>query len=209
MRDSAHRRRIGLAIVVAGVAVIAAVVVLVAGDDEQVAAQPARLVLRDAATRQRRGCDHRPHFTIYTLGERFRGQDATRLADRCEAHADAVEVFYGPCREGGESGCVYDVSVRSQPVCLRPRELDLTFNGPPGGDLTGRRTVTVLRGVPAAIFDYTIVMMSRDTLITISADAGPARQAVDALRPADGATTLPKPDASVVAGRLRNRQCPA
>jgi hypothetical protein len=72
--------------------------------------------------------------------------------------------------------------------------------------------VTTLRGVPAAISDYSIVLMTRDTLITISADAKPAREAVDALRAAAGVTpsgtTLPKPDASVVGGKLRNRQCP-
>jgi hypothetical protein len=176
-------------------------------------AEQARVVLRDAANRQRRGCDHRLNFRVYTLGDRFNGKYATQFSNRCETHADEVFVFYGPCRKGGESGCGYDVYVATQPACLRPRELDLTFNGPPSGDLTGRRTVTTLRGVPAAIIDYTIVLMTRDTLITISADAKPAREAVDALRPAAGvapsATTLPKPDASVVGGKLRNRQCPA
>jgi hypothetical protein len=211
MRRFAHRRRADLAIVAAGVALgIAIILVAVARDDKPTPGQQARLVLRDAASRQRRGCHHRPDFRIYTLGARFRREDVTRLLDRCETHADEVEVFYGPCRDGGESGCGYDVSVRSQPACLRPRELDAMFNAPPEPDLSPR-TITTIRGVPAVIGEGQIVLMTRDTLITVQADG--ARSAVDALRPAAGAalsaSPLPKPDAAVIGGRLRNRQCPA
>jgi hypothetical protein len=211
MRRFAHRRRVVLAIVAAGVVLAVAIsLVSVAEDDKPAPRQQPRLVLRDAASRQRRGCDHRPDFRIYTLGERFRGEDATRLLDRCETHADEVEIFYGPCRDGGESGCGYDVSVRSQPACLRPRELDAMFNARPDPDLFPR-TITTVRGVPAAIGEGQVVLMTRDTLITVEADGAPS--AVDALRPAAGAvlraSPLPKPHASVVGGRLRNRQCPA
>jgi hypothetical protein len=211
MLRMAHRRRVVLAIIATGVAVVVAVILVsVAKDDKPTPAEQARLALRDAASRQRRGCDRRPDFRIYTLGERFRRENATRLLDRCETHADEVEMFYGPCRDGGESGCGYDVSVRSQLACLRPRELDAMFNAPPEPDLSPR-TITTIRGVPAVIGEGQIVLMTRDTLITVQADG--ARSAVDALRPAAGAALsanpLPKPDAVVVGGRLRNRQCPA
>ncbi|HMJ37885.1 MAG TPA: hypothetical protein VK501_28510 [Baekduia sp.] len=175
MRRFAHRERADLAIVAAGVALaIAIILVLVAKDDKPTPGQQARLVLRDAANRQRRGSDHRPDFRIYTLGERFRREDATRLLDRCETHADEVEVFYGPCRDGGESGCGYDASVRSQPACLRPRELDAMFNTPPDADLAPG-TITTVRGVPAVIGEGQIVLMTRDTLITLQADGARAR----------------------------------
>jgi hypothetical protein len=211
MLRMAHRRSVVLAIIAAGAAlVVAVIIVAVAKDDTSTPGEEARLVLRDAASRQRRGCDRRPDFRIYTLGERFRHENATRLLDRCETHADEVEIFYGPCRDGGESGCGYDVSVRSQPACLRPRELDAMFNAPPEPDLSPR-TITTIRGVPAVIGEGQIVLMTRDTLITVQADG--ARSAVDALRPAAGAALsanpLPRPDAIVVGGRLRNRQCPA
>jgi hypothetical protein len=203
-------RRAGLAIGAVGVVLVVAVV-LVAKDDKPTPGQQARLALRDAATRQRRGCDHRPGFRIYTLGARFRGDFAAHLGDRCEAYTGDVIFSYGPCQAAGESGCNFSIDVVSQPVCLRPRALARAFGDGPHGD-SGPRTVTTLRGVPAAVFkNDTIVLMTRDTLITISADARPAREAVDALRPAagPGATTLPKPNAWVVDGELRNRQCPA
>jgi hypothetical protein len=202
-------RRAGLAIGALGV-VLVLVIVIVAKDDKPTPSQQARLVQRDAAIRQRRGCDHRPDFRIYTLGARFRGEYAAWFGDRCETHADDVRVSYGPCVDVGESGCNYHIDVDSQPVCLRPGALARTFSGGPRGD-SGPLTVTTLRGVPAAVYKAdTIVLMTRDTLITIWADAKPAREAVDALRPAagPGATDLPKPDASVVDGKLRNRQCP-
>jgi hypothetical protein len=213
VRRFANNKQATLGIGAAAVVLLIAVVLsLVGKDDKPRAAEQARLVLREAADRQRHGCDHRPDFRVYTLSERFNGEYATEFSSRCETHADQVFVFYGPCRKSGESGCGYDAYVATQPACLRPRELDLTFNGPPSGDLTERRMVTTLRGVPAAISDHSIVLMTRDTLITISADAKPAREAVDALRAAAdvalSGTTLPKPDASVVGGKLRNRQCP-
>jgi hypothetical protein len=47
------------------------------------------------------------------------------------------------------------------------------FGSGPVGD-SGLRTITTLRGVPAAVFkNDTIVLMTRDTLITIPADAKP------------------------------------
>jgi hypothetical protein len=101
------------------------------------------------------------------LGARFRGKFAAHFSDRCETHADDVIVSYGPCVEGGGSGCSFSIDVASQPVCLRPRELAGTFGDEPHGD-SGPRTVTTLRGVPAAVFkNDAIVLMTRDTLITI------------------------------------------
>ena len=122
------------------------------------------------------------------------------MADRCAGRADEVEVFYGPCRAGGESGCGNDVSVRSQPACLRPRELAALF---------GAGTVTTLRGVPAVAGEGQVALLTRDTLITVAADD--PRSAVDALAPVAGAAgaALPRPDAVVTGGQLRNRQCPA
>jgi hypothetical protein len=207
----AHRRCAGLAAVAAIVAVAVAAVVVLVADDSRSPVQPAQVVLGHAARRQRRGCDHRPDFRIYTLGPRFLGQGATYFGDRCEAHADRVLVAYGPCHDVGESGCNFAIEVTSQPVCLRPRELALTFGGAPAGD-SGPSTLTTLRGVPAVVYQRdTIVLMTRDTLITISADSQPARAAVDALRPAAGPhpTHLPRPDASLVGGTLDDRQCPA
>jgi hypothetical protein len=202
----------------AGPAIGAVVVVLVIGlvlvfrDGKLPPEQQARLVLRNAADRQRHGCVDRPSkFRVYSLGPRFLGQFASEsFGDRCDYDADDVTITYGPCDKVGESGCNYTFEVSSQPVCLRPRALARTFGKGPHGD-SGPATVTTLRGVPAVMYKRdTIVLMTRDTLITISADAKPARQAVDALYPAAGpsATTLPKPDASVVGGKLLNRQCP-
>lgn len=193
-----------LRVVAAAVPAVFAILLLVGRDDRPVPSEPPRQVLSEAAARQRRGCDDRPDFRVYTLGPRFERLDASRFSDRCETHADAVTVFYGPCRSGGESGCGYDVSVITQPACLRPRELALAF---------ARRKATTLRGVPAVIdpSTYTTTLLTRDTLITISADARPARAAVTALRPAAGPAPriLPRPNASVVDGKLRNAQCPA
>jgi hypothetical protein len=205
-------RRAGLAIG-AIVVLVATGLVLVFRDGKLPPKQQARLVLRNVADRQRHGCaDRPPTFRIYTLGARFLGEFASEsFGDRCDYDGDGVTITYGPCDDVGESGCNYTYEVSSQPVCLRPRALARTFSTVlPHGD-SGPATVTTLRGVPAVMYKRdTIVLMTRDTLITISANAKPARQAVDALNPAAGpsASTLPKPDASVIGGKLRNRQCP-
>jgi hypothetical protein len=198
-----------------GAVVVALVVglVLVFRHDELPPDQQARVVLQNVADRQRHGCSARPaKFRIYSLGTRFLGEFASEsFGDRCDFNGDGVTITYGPCDKVGEDGCNYTYEVSSQPVCLRPRALARTFGNGPHGD-SGPATVTTLRGVPAVMYQRdTIVLMTRDALITISADAKPARQAVDALRPAAGpsTSTLPKPDASVVGGHLRNRQCPA
>jgi hypothetical protein len=50
-----------------------------------------------------------------------------------------------------------DISVRSRPACQRPSEISTTFNRPPAGDLPNPKTITTLRGVPAAVFEDQIV----------------------------------------------------
>jgi hypothetical protein len=192
--------------------VVAAAIAWGGNDHERTPGDRARLVLREAAERQRRGCDERLGFTVYTLGERFRREYATRLGARCETRANEAEVFYGPCRDGGESGCGNDISARSRPACQRPSELYTIFNGSSAGDLRNPKTITTLRGVPAAVFEEQIELVTRDTAIIVFADANIAREAVDALRPAARATAtgapLPKPAAAVVAGKLSDLRCP-
>jgi hypothetical protein len=180
-------------------------------DDRRTPVERARLVLRDAAARQRRGCPQQRRFTVYALGERFRKEYATRLAATCRSHANEAEVFYGPCRDGGESGCGHDISVRSRPACQRPSEISTTFNGPPAGDLPNPKTIATLRGVPAAVFEDQIVLLTRDTLIIVFADHQVAQRAVDALHPVPQATVhgalLPKPAARLVGGKLTKLRC--
>lgn len=210
----ADHRRVRLAVgATLFVVVVAAVIARAGKDADRTPGERARLVLRDAADRQRRGCDQRPDFSVYALGERFHGEYVTRLGARCETRANEAELFYGPCRDGGESGCGHDLSVRSRPTCQRPSELYTIFNGPPDDDLHNPRTTTTLRGVPAAVFDDHIVLLNRDAAVIIFADPEIAREAVDALRPAARATTtgasLPKPAGAVVGGKLRDMRCPA
>jgi hypothetical protein len=142
---------------------------------------------------------------------RFRKEYATRLATTCRADANEAEVFYGPCRDEGESGCGNDISVRSRPACQRPSELSTTFNGPPAGDFHNPKTITTVRGVPAAVFEDQIVLLTRDTVIIVFADPEVAEKAVDALHPAAQATLhgalLPKPAARLVGGKLTKLRC--
>jgi hypothetical protein len=190
---------------------IASFVAWSGADDDQTPDQPARLVLRDAAEGQRRGCGRRPDLTVYALGERFQREPATRLGTRCDAHASEAEVFYGPCRDGGESGCGYDISVRSRPMCQSPSEVKATFNAPPDPDVSNSRTVTNLRGVPAAVFEEHIVLVTGGATIFVFADPKIARRAVDALRPVASTApeaSLPKPTAELIDGRLRGLRCP-
>jgi hypothetical protein len=211
------RRHITGALVAVGVGVLVAAVAsaITSGgkEDTRTPAERARGVLRDAAEWQRSGCDHRPDLSVYALGERFRREYATRLGTRCDARANEADVFYGPCRDGGESGCANDLSVHSQPACQSPSEVNAIFNGAPDRDLHNPRTVTTLRGVPAAVFEDHIVLLARDATIIVFADRAIARDAVDALRPAARPTTtgtsLPKPAARVVDGRLRRTRCSA
>jgi hypothetical protein len=87
------------------------------------------------------------------------------------------------------------------------------FNGALDPDLHHPRTVTTLRGVPAAVFEGQIALLTRDARIIVFADRDIARAAVDALRPAARPTTtgtsLPEPAARVVGGKLRGTRCSA
>ncbi|HEY6759890.1 MAG TPA: hypothetical protein VI318_10380 [Baekduia sp.] len=208
MKRFATTRRTRRLVATSMVAVLAAAAFAWGRRDDERPAEPARLVLRDAAQRQRTWCHERPRFTVYALGERFHGELATRFGSRCETHADQTEVFYGPCRDAGESGCGNDISVRSSPACQRRSELYTIFNNGPGD-------VTTLRGVPAAVFDDRVELLTRDTAINVWADRKLALKAVRALRPAGrpagqrSATRapLPRPAGGVVAGRLSALAC--
>jgi hypothetical protein len=214
MRHFVPERR-GLLIAVAALFVVVVTTVVAWGgkDDQPTPSERATLVLHEASVRQQRGCDQRPGFTVYTLGERFHGEYATRLGARCETRANETEVFYGPCRDGGESGCGNDISVRSRPVCEHPSELYTIFSGSSSEDLSNPDKITTIRGVPAAIFEEHIVLLTRDTAIIVFADPKIAREAVNALRPATRATatagSLPKPAATTIDRKLNDLHCPA
>ena len=194
------------ALLAAGAALCAVIVAAVTAcggkDGRRIPGERARTVVHEAA--DRRSCAERRDFTVYTLGERFNGEYATRFSARCETHTHQVEVFYGPCREGGESGCGNDISVRSAPACEHRYLLYTKFSGPPGPKLI------TLRGVPASVFEERIELWTRDTSIIIFADPAVARRAVDALRPAPRAATgapLPKPAVDITNHKLSDIDC--
>jgi hypothetical protein len=200
----AAKRRALLAVGTAACAVIVAAMTACGGSDSRrTPGERARTVVREAA--DRRSCTERRDFTVYTLGERFNGEDATRFGAQCETHTHQVEVFYGPCRDGGESGCGNDISVRSAPACEHRYLLYTKFSGPPGPELI------TLRGVPASVLEERIELWTRDTSIIIFADPAVARRAVDALRPAPRATAtgapLPKPAVDITNRELSDIDC--
>lgn len=170
-----------------------------------------------------RSCEDARDFTVYTLGERIDDLYASSLDASCQKPPPIVdgkvaiptrhndtEVFYGPCRGGGSSGCGNDLSVRSTPSCERPYSLYTAFTGSPKEDLEGPR-LTTLRGVPAARFEDRIELWTRDTTIVVFGDPKLARRAIDALRSTSGAVSagepLPKPAEDIMDPHLSTVAC--
>jgi hypothetical protein len=161
-------------------------------------------------------------FPVYNTGDRADGIPLRAVLRRNEAAAlphlaaaepkgfkglgqtNYVSFVYGSCVPGVNSGCAPPVEVQVWPACLR--NLALYDPSVPGTPIPER---TLVRGVPAAIFDDGLrleIHTGRSLIVVFGDSADRVKQVADDLRgvnvasPADA--PLPPPVPGAVDGRI-------
>ena len=183
-----NRRRFvvtGVVLVVTPAAVGIAIALLAVGDgDGGDDNERGRWTIEDA--REFKG------FSLYWLGESFRGLPLTAIVRYRYGAEDSVAFIYGTCTPSSDGGCAPPVQIVLQPYCMRPPERlsERVKSGPP----------VTIRGVSAQPLDqYQIRTWIGDVTMDLFAEepleAAEHLRGVELGGPLPG-EALPQPDGS-------------
>ena len=131
-------------------------------------------------------------FSLYRLGESFRGLPLTAIVRYRYGAEDSVAFIYGTCTPSSDGGCAPPVQIVLQPYCMRPPERlsERVKSGPP----------VTIRGVSAQPQDqYQIRIWIGDLTMDLFAEepleAAEHLRGVELGGPLPG-EALPQPDGS-------------
>jgi hypothetical protein len=140
-------------------------------------------------------------FPVYNAGPSVDGFPLVAVLRRTDGPTNYISFIYGTCQVTGDDGCAPPIEVQVWPACVRNPFL-YDSSGP-------ANTKTVVRGVPAAVFEDGLrleIQTGAATVVIFARDPSQVSLIARALRgvnvPVQAEEGLPAPAAGALTGKL-------